>query len=366
MLPRLLPLTLFALAIPLAAQELNVSGGALRPDQDCYDVLHYDLAVRVNPEERTIDGLLKMTAKWEGGSGWLSLELDSPLEVRAVDLNGATIKTKPVDGRIKIPSLGLEEGATFELSIAYGGTPREAPRPPWAGGFTWKKTKDGSPWIATTCQGEGADVWWPCKDHPSDKPESMDIRVTVPDPLVVASNGKLKGITVEEDGWSTHHRHVSTPIANYSVALNIAPYKTISTDFESVDGTKFEFTFWVLPESYEKGIALFPELQEHVAHMESICGPYPFRADKYGVVETPHLGMEHQTIIAYGNKFKGDPLFDYDWLHHHELAHEWWANLVTCKDWNDFWIHEGIGTYVQALYLEKKFGAQAYHKKRLS
>ena len=122
----------------------------------------------------------------------------------------------------------------------------------------------------------------------------------------------------------------------------------------------------MLPESVEQGKAILPEFADHVRFHEEFLGPYPFRGDKYGVVETPHLGMEHQSIIAYGNKFRGDPTFDYDWLHHHELSHEWWANLVTAQDWNDFWIHEGIGTYMQALYLEQRFGKEQYDRKMAS
>ena len=133
---------------------------------------------------------------------------------------------------------------------------------------------------------------------------------------------------------------------------------------KSVAGDEYPVIFWALPENEEKARAFMDEIVEHLAFFEEFCGPYPFRGDKYGVVETPHLGMEHQSIIAYGNRYKGDPNFDYDWLHHHELAHEWWANLVTCSDWADFWIHEaGIGTYMQPLYLERKFGREAYDKK---
>ena len=200
-----------------------------------------------------------------------------------------------------------------------------------------------------------------------------DRYVSVPQGLVVASNGSLVGVeagggeaissSVGDIPWSTHHWRVSTPISNYSVALNIAPYRTISAPFESIAGDTFEFTYYVLPENYDKGLAIFAEFREHMAFFEDVCGPYPFRGDKYGVVETPHLGMEHQSIIAYGNGYRGDPNFDYDWLHHHELSHEWWANLVTARDWKDFWIHEGIGTYMQALYLERKVGPEAYAKK---
>ncbi|HKX46732.1 MAG TPA: M1 family metallopeptidase, partial [Planctomycetota bacterium] len=249
------------------------------------------------------------------------------------------------------------------VEVAYGGVPRVAPRAPWDGGFTWARTADGAPWIATTCQGEGADLWWPCKDHPSDEARSMDLRITVPETVIPATNGRFVSMEDAGGGWRTHHWHVSTPINNYGVALNIAPYVRLDADYESVTGEEFPVSFWVLPENERQGREFLDEIVEHLRFHEEVCGPYPFRADKYGVVETPHLGMEHQSIIAYGNRYQGDATFDYDWLHHHELSHEWWANLVTARDWNDFWIHEGIGTYMQALYLERKFGAEAYAQK---
>jgi len=233
-----------------------------------------------------------------------------------------------------------------------------APHPPWEGGFTWAKTKSNKPWIATSCQGEGADLWWPCKDHPSDKPDSMDLYITVPSGLYCASNGRLIG-QKKHGNSRTFHWHVSTPISNYCVALNIAPYKIIKKTYKSVAGDSFPVFFFALPENGAKAKRAFPHFLDHLRFMEETCGPYPFRADKYAVVETPHLGMEHQTIIAYGNHYRlGKD--GYDWLHHHEMSHEWWGNLVTCRDWKDMWIHEGIGTYMQALYLERLHGKQAY------
>lgn len=350
----------------------DASGGVLLPEEAAYDVKAYDLALRVDPEEKTIDGTLTMDAELLAATEFVVMDLDPRLEVDALSWTSTDTRSEAHERRgrqLWIPAEGLEPGARFQVVIAYGGKPREAPRPPWDGGFTWSRTADGSPWIATTCQGEGADVWWPCKDHPSDEPDQMDLRITAPADLVVATNGRL--VSVEdsaEEGWRTHNWHVSTPINNYGVALNIAPYRTITTDFESVAGDSFEFTYWVLPENYEKGVAIFEEFQRQMRFFEEFFGPYPFRGDKYGVAETPHLGMEHQSIIAYGHQYRGDPDlgYDYDWLHHHELSHEWWANLVTARDWNDFWIHEGIGTYTQALYLEQRFGEEAYRKKLAS
>jgi aminopeptidase N len=210
---------------------------------------------------------------------------------------------------------------------------------------------------------QGADLWWPCKDQPDDEASSVDILASVPEPLVCASNGKLVEVTAAEKGWRTFHWKVSTPINSYGIALNIAPYETITRDYTSVAGDTFPVTYWVLPENLDEGKVLFEDILRQMAVFEELFGPYPFRGDKYGVAETPHLGMEHQTIIAYGNGYKMDLWGEdrgYDELHLHEFAHEWWANLVTCANWNDFWIHESFASYAQALYAEKVVGEKAY------
>ncbi len=352
------------------------SGRPVPPEQACYDVLSYRLDVRVDPEAQSILGRVVMRARLLAPSDVIALDLDGRMEVRDVlfgdgdpELVGADFTH--TDGEIRVQAKthfereGIEPGDEFEVAVAYGGAPRVAPRAPWDGGFVWETTADGSPWIATANQMQGADLWWPCKDQPDDEPAEMDIFVTVPKPLVCASNGKLVSTTENAAGELVYHWHVSTPINAYGVALNIAPYRTITRDYTSVAGDTFPITYWVLPENYEQGLVLFEDIVKTTRFFEETFGPYPFRADKYGVAETPHLGMEHQSIIAYGNDYRGNPWGQqrgFDFLHHHEMAHEWWANLVTCANWKDFWIHEGFGTYAQALYVEKLHGAQAYRE----
>lgn len=339
----------------------NTSGGPLRPAQACFDVQHYDLRLEIDPDERRIAAQLRMTALALEPARSIELDLDDRLETVLVRSSNGVKSATHAAGRITIEfEQALQVGQEFDVTVGYEGQPRVAPRPPWDGGFTWAETAAGEPWIATSCQGEGADLWWPCKDHPSDKPETMDIRVTIPEGLFCASNGVLVSDHTA-DGERTQHWHVASPINNYSVALNIAPYEALTTEFESVGGETVPVTFWVLPEHVEQGRAILPEFLEHLAFMEEYCGPYPFRTEKYGVVETPHLGMEHQTIIAYGNGFRRGR-DGFDWLHHHELSHEWWANLVTARDWKDLWLHEGFGTYMQSLYIERLHGTEAYQK----
>ncbi len=338
------------------------TGGVLSAEQAAYDVRHYDLAMQVFPARKEIEAVLTATVEASESLPVLVLDLDPLLTVSKVVVGEAEAAFTHERGRLRI-TLDPPAAAGDELAAAvhYAGAPREAPRPPWEGGFVWSQSADGSPWVATACQMEGADLWWPCKDHPSDKPGSFDLHFRVPDGLVVATNGKRLGIEDHGDGTHTSHWRVSTPIPNYGVAFNLGPYVEIHRQAVSPDGSTYPVTFWALPESEQQAAAALDEFLEHLSWFETNFGPYPFRADKYGIVETPHLGMEHQTIIAYGHGFQGHK-FGYDWLHHHELAHEWFANLVTCPDWNDFWIHEGFGSYAQKLYIEDKLGIEAYHE----
>ncbi len=356
--------------VPTVWAQLAIydSGGPLIREQAAYDVHFYDLELSIDPDQQRIEGILKMQAQIVHPTHWLVMDLDTLLKIRHIQEAGQNLEFRRELGRVWIDlKQSRQPGSAIELEIAYGGKPRVAPRPPWNGGFTWAKTPKGSPWIATTCQMIGADVWWPCKDHVSDEPDSMALHVRVPEPLVVASNGRLFKEEKNQDQTTTYHWFISNPINIYNVALNIAPYRSITGSLESVAGEKFPVVFYVLPEDYEKGQKLFPEILDHLRFFEKHFGPYPFRADKYGVAQTPHLGMEHQTIIAYGANFSNGSMtggkdWGFDALHHHELSHEWWGNLVTNADWKDMWIHEGFGTYTQALYLEEKQGMEVYHQ----
>lgn len=347
------------------------SGGALSPEQATFDVTYYDLSVRVDPSDSSIVGTLAADLLFVHPSSVATLDLDPILEITGVELSDEN-GSSPADferdgGRVRISLRDTRQsGERARVTVSYGGKPHPARRAPWDGGFTWSETPSGSPWIATSCQGEGADIWWPVKDHVSDEPDSMRIRVTVPAGLVAASNGRLEDTTVEADGWQTYKWFVSTPINTYNVALNIAPYEVIEGSLVSVAGDEFPVVFYVLPEHAEQGRALFPEILDHLRFFEEMLGPYPFRADKYGVAETPFLGMEHQSIIAYGANFDNGAMtagrdWGFDALHHHELSHEWWGNMVTNADWSDMWLHEGFGSYMQALYMERLEGKAGYH-----
>ena len=354
-----------------AQPEPYVSGGPISPEQASYDVTFYDLALRINPADSSIRGALTATARIVNPTKWLVLDLDPLLEVDSVSYvdfeSEQPLSYEREGGKLWVDLAFTRQPQTeVSVKVAYGGRPRIAPRPPWDGGFTWARTPSGEPWIATSCQTIGADVWWPVKDHPSDEPDSMALHFTVPRPLVVASNGRLESVEPAENGWRTYNWFISTPINVYNVALNVAPYRVIEDRHQSVAGGSFPVKFYVLPEDYEKAQELMPEIHDHLRFFEERFGPYPFRADKYGVAQTPHLGMEHQSIIAYGANFSNTSMtggrdWGFDALHHHELSHEWWGNLVTNVNWNDMWIHEGFGSYTQALYMEELEGIDGYH-----
>jgi aminopeptidase N len=359
----------FILRITILAQfGSQDSGGKLSPFQSSYDVKFYNINLKIDPSEKAIGGTVTMRAEAVNDFNKILVDLDNTFTIDALRLitkerKEISLKFIHENGKVWIdfPNT-IKRGETFSTVITYSGIPRIAKNPPWDDGLVLKKTKDGKDWITLTCQGGGADVWWPCKDSPSDEPDSVSLHFTAPADLICVSNGKFISSNENNDGTKTWNWFVSTPINNYGVIFYLGPYQRIDYDYTSVTGEKFPFTVWVLPESYEKAKEHAPQFLIHMKIMEEFIGPYPFRADKYAVVEAPHLGMEQQSAIAYGYGWKNHPQFAFDWLHHHEFSHEWWGNLVTCSDWSDFWIHEGLGTYMQPLYLEKVFGKDEYFR----
>ena len=361
---RLLALSALAAGAAVAqpAAPPNDSGLPLEPEQAAFDATYYDLAVAVHPDTRTIDGTLVMEARVVQPTAAVLLDLDAPLAVSSVEEVGYVVGT---DDEIALPRafertgnrlrilLGrtAQPGTGVRLRIAYGGAPRVAPRPPWDGGFTWTETAGGTPWVAVSCQVQGADLWWPVKDHPSDEADSVRVALTVPSGLRAISNGRWEGRTDHGDGTATERWFVSTPINNYGVSFGIGPYETVEAAYASPVGYTTTVPFYVMPEKAADARRQLPSLLEDLAFLERTFGPYPWRADGYKILHTPYLGMEHQSLIAYGADFE-DNAFGFDFLHFHELAHEWWANLASASDWRDFWIHESFANYAEALRAE--------------
>lgn len=354
-------------ALPPRATVDTDAGGPLRETQRAYDVRWYELDLEVDPAERAIAGVVRIRARAVSELSALDLDLDDRLEVagarRMTADGGVALAPEHIGKRLWIPlDRPVATGDDVIVEIAYSGRPREAPNPPWEGGFTWSETAAGEPWVGVSCQIDGCDLWWPCKDHPSDEPDDgAALHYTVPAGLAAIANGVLTGVDELEDGRRTFHWRVSNPINAYNITFNAAPYVELTTDYTSVTGEPIPFSYWVLPEDAEKGGELLPELAAHLRFLEERFGPYPFRADKYAVVETPYIAMEHQTAISYG-QIIGTRRMGFEWIAFHELAHEWWGNLVSASDWRDFWLHESFDGYTEALYAEHLHGSAAYHE----
>ncbi|HQZ83979.1 MAG TPA: M1 family metallopeptidase [Pyrinomonadaceae bacterium] len=339
------------------------TGGPLAFEQAVFDVKDYNISIKADPKTRSITGTTVMTAKAVIPSNVIVLDLDTPYKIESVTENGQPLRYERKDGQIRIYfPYSKQDGETIRTKIVYSGTPRVAPRPPWVGGFMWEKTKDGADWISVALQNDGADLLFPCKDHPSDKPATVSMHITVPDPLYATGPGKLASVKKNRDGTSTYNWRMTNPIANYSIVFNAAPYKIVRDSYRSIAGTTIPIFFYVLPEDADKAAGLIAEQKKYLKYYEHYLGPYPFRSQKVGITETPHLGMEHSTNIAYGNHFKYDA-DGTDFLLLHEFGHEYWANLVTASDWRDFWIHEGFQSYMDALYQEYLHGKDAYMKR---
>jgi aminopeptidase N len=289
------------------------------------------------------------------------LDLDRNLPISALTLDGTLLPpaawSNP-EGRLSIAlPRPLAQGEQVSVRIVYAGVPHEAKRAPWDGGFVWSKTKTGEPWIATAVEGDGCDLFWPCIDQPTGEPKLVDLHIIVPAPLVAPANGVFLSME-EKDGWRTYNWRAKHP-NTYAIALDIGPYVELSDTYRSRYGDSFPITFWHLRGREIEAKALFAEFAPMLDFYEAMIGPYPFRDEKMGVVETPHLGMEHQTINAYGNGYAKD-VYGYDWLLQHELAHEWFGNQVTNVDWDDMWLHEGLGSYMQPLYSQWLHGDMEY------
>jgi aminopeptidase N len=336
------------------------TGGPLMFEQAVFDVKSYDISLNVTPASKSIAGLTKMSARTVIPTNVIVLDLDTPYRIENVSDGSRELKYERKEGKIWIWFPATKQvGEEIKTVITYSGTPRVAPNPPWIGGFMWAKTPSGADWVSVALQNDGADLLFPVKDHPSDKPESAIMRISVPAPLVAAGPGRLEGVEKLPNGYSTYTWRMSEPIANYSLIFDAAPYRVIKDSTKSITGDSIPIEFYVLPDSYEKGPKLIEEVKKYNAFFEKYLGPFPFRKEKLGLVETPHLGMEHSTHIAYGNKFKFAEN-GFDWLLFHEFGHEWWANLVTATDWRDFWIHEGFQSFMDTLYVEETKGKEAY------
>ena len=340
------------------------SGGILHPNQASYDVTYYDLDFHIDPEKQFLKGTTTAHINILERVDSLKFDLVNAFTVRDVKANERRVPFNHQDDALWVDIPPYNKGKFCKIQVKYDGHPPTAVNPPWDGGFTWEEDGDENPWIGMSCANEGGKVFFPCKDHPSDRADSMAISVTVPKGLSVASNGILLNV-FETDNGSTYNWITRYPIANYNINFTIGVFAKVEKEFTSISKRKMPVIFYVLKENEKKASAHLDMAMKMIRSHENYFGEYPFINEKFGLVETPYLGMEHQTINAYGNQFRytelgGEPV---DWLLLHEMGHEWWGNKVNAADWSDYWIHEGICSYADALYHRELAGEEGYHKK---
>ncbi|WP_159951914.1 M1 family metallopeptidase [Polaribacter septentrionalilitoris] len=342
--------------------------GSITPERIWWDLTYYHLEVEVIPDQKFIRG--KNTVKYKVLKEHQSLQIDlqAPLQITKVTQYGQELEVIH-NGSAHFIQLDKKQniGKTETLVIYYEGNPKEAIRAPWDGGFSWKKDKNGNHFIATSCQGLGASVWWPCKDHMYDEVENMRISVTVPNNLTDISNGRLESI--EENGnTKTFTWYIENPINNYGVNVNIGDYAHFSEVFYGEKGA-LDLDYYVLKHNLEKAKKHFKDTPKMMKAFEHWFGPYPFYEDGFKLVEVPYLGMEHQSSVTYGNQFKKGYLgkdlsgtgwgLKFDFIIIHESGHEWFANNITYKDAADMWIHESFTNYSESLFLDYYYGKKA-------
>jgi aminopeptidase N len=360
--PFLLLLTLTFSSLSYTQVADWASGGKLKPEQAVMDIRHYTLTLNVDPSTKSING-----------STAIDLLLAEPAPVLVFDfINRYKVSDVTVDGK-KSPYtyesdlVTIRPGDTLaagkhNVLIKYSGEPPVAKRAPWDGGFQWSKDSSGNDWIAITCQSEGAKIYFPSKDHPSDEPnEGVDMFITVPKGLVVAAPGLLRKTTIGKT-TSTYHWKTNYTINTYSIVFNIGKYKVITRPYQTINGNTVPMIFYVLERDASKALHHLEILERNTRILEKYFGEFPWVKEKIGLAETPHLGMEHQTMNAYGNSFVYTKVGgqDFDWLMAHEFGHEWWANKVTGRNYADMWIQEGICTFGDHLQVRELEGEAAY------
>lgn len=337
--------------------------GALSPERSCYDVTFYDLNLAVDPDKKFIKGYVDIFFDVRQECSTLQIDLYRNMQISQITFYDQPLTFHRLyDAVFVYLPLPLPEGASAAIRVYYEGFPTSASNAPWDGGFVWSKDQNGKDWVGVACEGDGASLWWPCKDHLSDEPDSMAIRLTVPTGLVAVSNGNLRKTNRLDNGYSQFYWFVSYPINTYNVSVNIGDYVHFSDTWVASDGDTLQLDYYVLQNKLDKAKKHFEQVKPMLTCYEKYFGKYPFWNDGYALVETPYLGMEHQSGIAYGNNYNRGYLggmiprdMDWDYIIIHESGHEWFGNAVSVKDHADMWIHESFTTYMEALYVECRY-----------
>ena len=330
--------------------------GKLTPMRSCFDVISYDLDIDINMYNKSISGSNKINFSVVRNFDSLQIDLFSNMVIDSIIYENDHLEYKR-DGNATYVYFPWElmSGTFDQIIVFYHGTPIEALSPPWDGGFVWSKDERGNPWLGVACEGVGASLWWPNKDHLTDEPEEMTIHLTVPSNLMGVSNGMLVNKKKVDKKHTKYTWKVRNPINNYNVTLNVADYVYLNDNYVNHRNDTLRLDYYVLKDNYLKAKEHFKQVKPMLTFFEEHFGKYAFYEDSYKLVESNYWGMEHQSCIAYGNHYLNNK-YDFDFIILHESAHEWFGNSLTCNDHAEMWIHEAFATYSEALFVEKTKG----------
>jgi aminopeptidase N len=343
----------------------NYLMGYLNENRSSYQVSFYDINIDFDIENKSINGHVTIKAKSLNDLNRLQIDLAENLNILKIVHEKKELDfAREFDAVVINFQSPILKDTIFDFTIFYEGIPQNADNPPWAGGFTWTKDKDGRDWVAVSCEGEGARIWWPNKDHITAEGDSVRMAYTVPSNMVAVGNGNLRSVTNNGDK-TTYEWFVNNPINNYNISVQIGNYVTVQ-DTLIKESSIHEMNHYVLDYNEELALNYFQQSKEVIRFYEKYFGDYQWYEDGYKLIEVPYLGMEHQSAVTYGNGFslyngvrsKSWPMYGViDPLIIHETGHEWFGNSVTASDPTHIWIHEGLQVYSEAIYFEDKFNS---------
>lgn len=337
--------------------------GGFPIERTCFDVQKYNLNIILNIDKKMISGFNEINFIVKSKTKKIQLDLFQNMTIDSIVYEKKQLKYKrEFDAVFVFFDTEQLANKASSLKVYYQGVPTVAKNAPWDGGFVWKKDSNQKDFIGVACQGDGASLWFPCKDTQSDEPDfGATIKINVPNGLTAISNGRFKGSNDLKNGTTTWEWEVKSPINNYDITMYIGDYVHFGENYKGLD-----LDFYALKENESKARNQFEEVKPMLDCFQEKFGKYPFAEDGYKLVETNYLGMEHQSAVAYGNHYSkgylGSDLSGtgvgllFDFIIIHESGHEWFGNSITSRDVADMWIHEGFTCYTETVYLECNYG----------